>query len=141
MRDQIIATAREYIGVPYLHQGRSALGLDCLGLIVVVAKRTGALPLDYEAPADYPENPSSERLLRELSAECPPVPYKGPRPGDVLVLRLVRTPQHLAFFSGSGLIHTHPQLRVVKESAWHDWAGRVTSVHQFPAVLEACANG
>lgn len=141
MRDQVVATAREYIDVPYLHQGRSTLGMDCLGLIVVVAKQVGALPLGYEAPADYPENPSSERLLRELSAVCLPVPYKGPRPGDVLVLRLRRTPQHLAFFSGSGLIHTHPQLRVVKESPWQDWRGRVTSVHQFPAVLEACANG
>lgn len=133
----MVATAQGFIGVPYLHQGRTALGLDCLGLIVAVAKQVGALPLGYEAPADYPENPNSERLLRELSAVCPPVPYQGPRLGDVLVLRLRRTPQHLAFYGGSVIIHTHPQIRVVQESIWRDWQGRVASIHQFPAVLEA----
>jgi cell wall-associated NlpC family hydrolase len=48
-RTDIVAAARTYLGVPWRHQGRTRAGLDCAGLIVMVA-RDLALS-DYDSTA------------------------------------------------------------------------------------------
>ena len=39
--DTIAITARTYLGVRFVHQGRSIQGVDCLGLLMLVAQELG----------------------------------------------------------------------------------------------------
>ena len=38
LADAIVAEARTWLGVPWRHQGRSRAGVDCAGLVVLVAR-------------------------------------------------------------------------------------------------------
>jgi cell wall-associated NlpC family hydrolase len=39
--DRILIESRKFLGAPFYHKGRSILGIDCLGLIIVSFKRCG----------------------------------------------------------------------------------------------------
>jgi hypothetical protein len=47
--DQVVQAARRFLGVPFKLHGRSEHGMDCLGLVVCVAKQFG---LDFDL-TDY----------------------------------------------------------------------------------------
>jgi len=65
-RQQIIDTARSYIGVPYAQQGRSReIGLDCVGLLIKIAHDTGYSDFDFLAYGSNPDGETMERLLGE----------------------------------------------------------------------------
>lgn len=88
-----VATARLYLGVPYLWGGRSGLGLDCSGLVQTVLLRAG-LP----APRD------SDMQLAELGAPVPNDAYpNGLKRGD-----LVFFPSHVGIMDdGETLLHAN----------------------------------
>lgn len=60
---QFINAARSYIGVPWVHQGRTRRGLDCIGLVVVSARACG---LDVPLLSRYGRTPDYPQLKREL---------------------------------------------------------------------------
>ena len=65
-RERFVATARKYIGVKFSHQGRTPeFGMDCGGLILVVARELGLSELEYLGYADFPNNGKFEQLLTE----------------------------------------------------------------------------
>jgi cell wall-associated NlpC family hydrolase len=45
-----VAAARGFIGAPWVHQGRTQRGMDCVGLIVLAARAAG---LEVPMKADY----------------------------------------------------------------------------------------
>lgn len=61
--ERFIKVARSYLGVPWVHQGRSRTGLDCVGLIVISARNCG---LDVPMLANYGRTPDYRQLKREL---------------------------------------------------------------------------
>jgi len=61
--EAFVTAARKYIGVPWVHQGRSKVGLDCVGLVVLAARDCG---LDVPILADYGRFPNFPRMKREL---------------------------------------------------------------------------
>ena len=85
-----IAVARQFLGVPFLHQGRDpAVGVDCVGLGVLYLR---ALGFDVRDRKDYGRDPDGSlrgelvRVLGEPAAEgrgC----VSAARPGDILSLR------------------------------------------------------
>jgi cell wall-associated NlpC family hydrolase len=49
-----IATARRFLGVPYLWGGRTSLGLDCSGLVQIALQAAGmACPRDSDMQAEF----------------------------------------------------------------------------------------
>ena len=64
---EIADTARNYLGVPFVHQGRSPQGLDCVGLLVQVAEDLGFEAHDFAA---YSLRPSSKQLMRLIGKSC-----------------------------------------------------------------------
>ncbi|MEO1721224.1 MAG: hypothetical protein AAFR84_02335 [Pseudomonadota bacterium] len=82
-RDEIVATALAFNGVPFRHGGRDRAGLDCVGLPIAVARELGAVPKDLDA-APYPRDPDGTLLARMRAAGLRP---RGSRPalGSVLV--------------------------------------------------------
>lgn len=122
-RDAVIAEARALLGVRFAHQGRHpAYGLDCLGLLLIVAARTGLLPADSGAEAvraDYSSRPDGAYLMGRLDHWL--VRQERARPGDVLLLDIHGEPQHLALATdyptpgALGMIHAYAPARKVVE--------------------------
>jgi len=140
MRDQIIATARSYLGVPFTHQGSSrSAGVDCWGLFCCVCRDLQLFPPGYEPPFDYDSSPPSERLVQELMLLCGE-PKKEKQNGDLLVFRIRRTPQHLGIFvePTNTVIHAYTGPDVVSESPLEDWESRILLTFNFPSVGGLC---
>jgi cell wall-associated NlpC family hydrolase len=121
-RADIVATARSYIGTPYLHQGRvkgPRGGVDCVGLGVCVARDLGIKPEGWDITGyrRLPDGFSLMHHLREnMAAEVAEV-----LPGDLVVLAYDAFPHHVGiagdyFGGGLSLIHANGKAKRVEET-------------------------
>jgi cell wall-associated NlpC family hydrolase len=131
--DRIVQQAREYIGVPFLHQGRSKRGVDCVGLVVRVAQDLGLSRYDF---TEYGMDPNLSQFMRVLRA-CPDwerIPITDRQSGDVLVLAL-NVPCHVAIYTGSGVIHAMSlRGKVCEHRLTSDWKRKVRECYRFKGV-------
>lgn len=123
-RDQLVAIARDFLGVRFAHQGRHpATGLDCLGLLIATATKAG-ITLQGKMPQmlddrQYGTRPDTEYLQAMLGNHLQVV--DSPQKGDVLLLNIGGCPQHLALVSDYpvsgelGMIHAYAVARRVVE--------------------------
>jgi cell wall-associated NlpC family hydrolase len=85
-RQQILEAAHSLIGLPFVHQGRSAeTGVDCVGLLVVVARM-----VDYPDIKDiegYRRIPSSTVIKETLAENLDEIALADARPGDVFLMK------------------------------------------------------
>lgn len=124
--DDLVLAARSYLGTPFVHQGRSRLGLDCVGLLVLAARDAGA---DIEDRADYAPDPGN-LLPVELARQFDPAEDR--LPGDVLLMRFAGEPQHLAIFTGATVIHSHAAIRrVVEHHLDAKWLRRIVQAYRM----------
>lgn len=112
-RTEVVIEARTWIGVPYRHQGRGRNGVDCLGLLQMIAEKLGIAGYDE---LDYSRNPSGLRMARLLGEHLQRIEYVEAREGDILHMATAKEPQHLAIISND-----EPR-RIIHSSAMH---GRV----------------
>lgn len=131
----VIAAARSYLGVPWVHQGRSRQGLDCAGLAVRVARDLQLSDFDVFGYGRLPDGASLQRALEE--ARC--TPYRL-EPGALVLMRFRREPQHLAIVGdylhgGLSLIHGLSTAAAVVEHRLDDaWRKRIVSAWAIPGV-------
>lgn len=65
-KELFIKEARKYIGTRFAHQGRNIkVGIDCGGLILIIARTLNLSDLEYLGYADFPNNGKFEELLTE----------------------------------------------------------------------------
>lgn len=118
-REEIVTEARRWLGVPWRARGRNRLGLDCLGLGIVVADAFGVA---YEDSPDYSNWPDPQRrILAELHRWLRPVPPYGFLTGYIGVFAEVRLPGHIGFLTWKhGCQHVlHARIRDgVTEEPW-----------------------
>jgi len=86
MRDKIVAEARSWIGAEWLHQGRSIYGIDCVGLILVVGKKIGAIDQNYDN-TNYQRQAQGADLLTPFRCLLDQKSICDILPGDIVVLR------------------------------------------------------
>ena len=133
--DDLIASARELLGFPFRHQGRSPSGkVDCAGVICHVAERNG---IPYADQRDYPRQPGGSRLESALDTQpsLVRVPKSQVLAGDVLLMRFDGEPQHLALYTGENIIHAYETMGKVVEHALTDtWNRRIVAVYRFAGV-------
>lgn len=100
----LIAAARAYLGVPWRHQGRSPFGIDCVGLLVCVARD---LNIPVEDMRAYEREPRAHDLARLLRRHCVSVPVADMRRGDIVLMG--RPITHVGILTDAhrpfGLIH------------------------------------
>lgn len=121
--------AQALLGTPFMHQGRSRYGVDCIGLVVLAAQRAG-LDVSADQPG-YPRDPNGllqPALARRL------VPVDGARqPGDVLLMRFAEEPQHVAIWDGAMILHAYARAgRVVRHHLDARWTRRLVATYRFP---------
>lgn len=135
MRDQIIKTAREYLGTPFHWHGRlKGIGVDCAGLELCVAKELGLIApdFDFEGYGNYPQG-----MLDTLRQHFEERPIEDREPGDILCFALKVDPQHAGImgdWEGASVIHCSQRWAVTEHVLDDQWAKRIVGVFKFPGV-------
>ena len=125
-----ISAARACLGTPFHHQGRApAVGLDCIGLIVVALRAAG---MEVRDRTDYGRRPDGQSLVAALEQ------HGAARvdeicAGDVLLFRYDRQPQHVALATGAQtMIHAFaPAGNVVETDIGDYWQRRLVGIYRF----------
>lgn len=132
MNAAAIAYARACLGTPFRHQGRlPGVALDCAGLVLAVAQAVGVEAVDFPG---YGRQPFNGQLEAALAAQpcLEPVALADRQPGDVLLLRIARDPQHLAILGEGTLIHAWADAGQVCEHRLDArWEARIVAVYRF----------
>ncbi len=90
----MVAEARSWLGTPYVHQGRvKGAGVDCAGLVICVGHALGLTEFDADG---YARLPDGWRLMALCEAHMDRIGVDEIAPGDVVLLRWRRYPQHVA---------------------------------------------
>lgn len=125
----IESAARELIGVPWVHQGRTEQGVDCVGLGVLAFRANGIEVSDREDYSRDPDGTLRAELTRALGA-----PVNGPpQPGDVALMTYPHTERHVGIVSqdahGLTLIHADSRRgKVVEHGIDYRWRRRIVGV-------------
>ena len=125
----IVEAARKWVGVPFLHQGRTRAGVDCVGLLIVVALDLG---LPVEDVKTYGKVPHPRIMGAELERQMDRIAVGQLSPGDVVWMAWRKVPHHLAIYTGDGLIHAFQNAgRVIEHPIDEIWRGRVRGAFRF----------
>lgn len=141
----IVEQARTYLGIPHRHRGRSRRAVDCAGLPICVYADLGVELPDLER---YGREPHKDGLMQAVVDALGEPVWKGraaPReilePGDIVVMRFVEEPHHLAIVTddrlrGVGIIHSYSPAggggRVVEHGLDAHWQSLIVAVFRRP---------
>lgn len=143
---EVIACARQLIGVRFAHQGRSPLGLDCLGLLILVAQRLdlkfgGKPAIELDVP-HYGARPDIALLKAKLDGHLVAIEAKQVGAGDIVLLKVMGSPQHLALLSDYpmagelGMIHAYAPARQVVEHRYdRHWRNNLYAAYRLPQLV------
>ena len=121
--ERLLAEARALRDTPWRHMGRTPLGLDCVGLVLLAARRAGFPGALCAEPPPYSRRGSGHAFLAALAERCPRrAPRDALRPGDLLTFADGVFPLHVGVASGAGtVVHAYaPRRRVVEEPLSHE---------------------
>lgn len=135
--DEVLDTARSYVGVPFKHMGRSKLdGVDCVGFLVLLGRELGAYDYDY---LPYGRRGLPGRFLAKFEERLVRKPYGKVDMGDIVVLREGRYDCHCgliaSMFGELTLIHAYFKKGQVLEQNYDSlWQGATVASFYFPGM-------
>lgn len=127
--------ARQYMGVPFLHQGRNPkVGIDCIGLLRLCVDDSGA-QLSHHDRTDYDRNPAHGALERQLQAAFG-APVCCLQPGCVVSIDFKGETRHVGVIAENGgaltLIHTSSSVgRVVERRMTPAYRKNITGIYRL----------
>ena len=127
--DSVINAARSFVGARFMHQGRMKDAMDCVGLIVVVAREHG---LELNDRTDYRREPDGTVLEACLDNSLRRA--DSMEPGDVLLFWITapHLPRHVAIWTGKTIIHSYFDVgRVVEHRLSKAWARRIIRPYRW----------
>jgi len=130
----VVNAARNYLGTPFVHQGRMpGIALDCAGLVVQVAKDMGVEHVDVTG---YGRRPTGElRTVLAAQPQLVQVSIVDRCVGDILIMRFAKEPQHLAICAGATVIHSYEAAgKCCEHDLTPEWVNRITHVWRFAGV-------
>jgi hypothetical protein len=131
-RQDVIAEARKWLDTRWVHQGRSSMGVDCAGMVVLVGQ---ALGLPSEDMLGYRRSPDGVLFRQHIVKQTTFEPQ--PRPGSIGLFRESKFPTHTGIFGLSPeghltLIHAYmPHGKVVEEPFIFEWPEKLVGVRNF----------
>lgn len=87
-----VAAARAYLGVPWRHMGRTAAGVDCIGLLLLAGRDA---QIDIPAPPPYSRLPVGHDMAAACAALGRRVPTDQTQDGDILLFSDASYPGHI----------------------------------------------
>lgn len=140
IQSAVVEIARSLIGIPFLHQGRSFDGIDCAGVISLVAIETG-LAEHWMDKTDYPHLPSAGDISERMQLFCDEVAIfdKGKLvAGSILVFDWAGDARHCGWCLGDTVIHAYsPSGKVVEHPLAGRWEKRLRSVWTPRKLMES----
>jgi cell wall-associated NlpC family hydrolase len=127
----VVAEARSYKGTRWLHQGRSRAGIDCIGLVIEVAKTVKGWTFDT---TDYARQATDETMLRVCRQHLIEVKKTDLQPGDVVVMRF-ENQRH------AGLIGDYPAPGELSLIHAYARGKKVVVEHRLDSVWLSCVIG
>jgi len=126
-RDGVVNEAKKWIDVPWRHQGRNKLGIDCAGLVILVGKSLGLV--DYDT-TNYQRRTHGQDFINHFRKNMKEKPIIDALPGDILLFRDKQYPCHCAIVGEIRdmltIIHANALRKKVIEERLNqgDWLGR-----------------
>ena len=132
----VVIEARRWLGVPWRHQGRTRAGLDCVGLIAVVAHALGISSYDYTS---YGRRAVGQAFVHHFADNMDPLRIAEAEAGDVLVFADHAYPCHCGILTEKWeqphLLHAHATRRkVIEEPYIGEWPAKVKFAFRFRGV-------
>lgn len=132
----IVEVAKGLVGVRYRGQGRSQMGLDCAGLIIVAGHLNGISNFDTTS---YSNRPNAEEFTQNMiEAKCRQLPYSQLAHGDMLRLNTSGWPVHIAIYEvdengAEWYIHAYlPHKQVTRDPLTDAVKQTISSVWRYP---------
>lgn len=96
--NNLVEAARSYIGVRYRHRGRSRVGIDCAGLMVLAYRDCGVQTSNFVL---YGREPIKDGLVEHTTLSLgQPLPLHTPlQEGDIVILRFDKEPHHMGMIA------------------------------------------
>lgn len=142
-RTDVVRMARSYLNTPFHHRGRlPGVGLDCVGLLVCVARELALVPPNFDIPP-YSINPDGQVFLDWCNRYMTNIPAEAMQPGDAIVLIVDQHPQHLGIlgdylYGGLSIIHAasglHPP-RVVETGLMFNRIQKFSAAYVLPGIV------
>lgn len=139
--NEIVSQAKTWLNTKFHHQGRiKHCGVDCLGLIVGVARELNLLSRDGKTflytldNINYGQFPNTKILYNLLSAHLFEMSKEDMKSGDIILMSIDNSPQHLGIVSdydekNLGIIHSYaPARKVVEHRLDEEWEDRIIGV-------------
>ena len=131
----VVEQARKWLGVKWRHQGRTEYGIDCVGLLVVVARGLG---MDHTDSTDYKRYAHGSEFLKHLNESgliSQNISDVGE--GSVLVLLDRAYPCHVAIqsikYDKPHIVHAYaPRRKVVEDVLTDQWLAKRVAAYEFP---------
>lgn len=136
--EQVVATAKEWLGTPYLHQAaKKKLGCDCLGLILGVGRELGVdLPETVPPYSASWRDPLAGTLLQDQADYyLKRQNRRPPCPGDILLFRMRRDlpAKHCAILiAPDQMIHAQEGVGTIQLAFDAPWRRRLAAHYTFP---------
>lgn len=131
----VVHVARQWLDVPFKHRGRDRRGLDCAGLIIVVAKELGlAERVGFKDELIYARQPTTGYMQDQARKYLQLVRTREPRVGDILHFAFSTLPQHMAIYTESNtIIHAYDsgRRRVMEVTYTGKWPKALSSIYRF----------
>lgn len=134
----IVSSARAWIGTPYRHQAsRIGVGADCLGLIRGVWRDQFGEEPEIPPPytPDWAEALKADTLLEAARRNLTEIPIGAAKEGDVYLFRmgLGHPAKHCAIVSGRDrIIHAYWGHAVCETRLVPWWRRRIAAAFRFP---------
>lgn len=131
----IVVEARRWLAVPYIHQGRTRYGVDCIGLVICVRDAIAPWSASRLESREYARRPQSGLLRERLAAHC--VQLSEAEDGAVLLIRWPKDKHatHTAIYAGGNIIHSYQRARRVVETGYRaHWLRDTDSIWRLPGV-------
>jgi hypothetical protein len=128
--------ARRWLGVPYVHQGRSRFGVDCIGLPICVRSTIAPWPQSQTEVTNYGRRPKDGLLLDRIASHCTRI--REPEEGCVILIKWPRDkdPAHCGIYSQGNIIHAYSRALCVVETGHRaHWLRDTHSYWRLPGVV------
>ena len=128
----VVAEARSWINSPYHHQARlRGVGVDCIGLVIGVGRALSLCAPDFDFTG-YGRTPDGKTMLSECDRFMTRIQRDEIRPGNVIVLRFERDPQHMAIVAD----YLHGGLSMIHALGTVDGKGKVIEQRLSAEILD-----